>query len=168
MSDTDKTDQRRTLVTLPTPETMRMRYAEGQGADLIICFAGIGGSRTEMPPDEFVGSVLRNENAHCLFVSDLKRSWLNDPTLCLKLQQVVQNIQKDGHIKRTTALGLSMGGFSALVCATLFPVTTALAVSPQYTMSKAILPDEHRWEFWRQRLGDLRFETADSIQTHPQ
>lgn len=168
MSNKDNTDQQRTLVTLPTPETMRMRYAKGQSSDLIICFAGIGGSRTKMPADEFVGSVLSNTTAHCLFVSDRKRSWLNDPTLCLELQKIVQNIQKDCRIKRTTALGLSMGGFSALVCATLFPVTTALAISPQYSMSKAILPHEHRWEFWRERLGDLRFETADSVQTHPQ
>ncbi len=151
----------RRFLTLPSPDTARFRYAPGTGKDLIISFASIGRRRAQMPPDEFVGSVLQNDQAHCLFVSDINRSWLNDDALCRGLQTAVKGIQTDRRISRTITLGLSMGGFSALVCAALFPVDVAIAISPQFTVSQRLVPAERRWAYWRKQIQHHRLANVD-------
>ena len=143
-----------------TPNT-RIRYAQGTDDHLVISFASIGRRRAEMPPDEFTGTLLRHPSQHCMFVSDLRRSWMNDPHFLKSLQSAVDKIRKRAGISRITTVGLSMGAFSALVASALFPVTTAIAISPQFTMSRALMPKESRWRFWRKNIKRIRFETAE-------
>jgi pimeloyl-ACP methyl ester carboxylesterase len=120
-----------------------------------------------MPPDEFVGTLLARKEANCLFVSDLKRSWMNDPEFCDELREMVHRLRAELGIMRIFTIGVSMGGFSAQVCSVLFPVQCAIAISPQYSMSREILPDETRWRYWRKRIHNPRFLSVDHATPHP-
>lgn len=154
----------RTVTDLVSTPYTRIRYAEGTSKHLLISFSSIGRRRAEMPPDEFPGTVLSQSEAHCMFISDLRRSWMNDPHYLKSVQTAVTKIQKRASITRTTTLGLSLGAFSALVASALFPVTTAIAISPQFSLSPDILPRETRWRYWRNNIKTFRFETAE---VHP-
>lgn len=152
----------RPCIDLCNADPVRIRYARGTGDHLVISFASIGLRRNQMPPDEFTGTLLRDRDQHCLFVSDISRSWMNDPTVIAATRESVLRLVERHAITRITTLGLSMGAFSALVGPCLFPVTTAIAISPQYSMSRRIMPGETRWDFWRKRIADFRFETAEA------
>lgn len=151
----------RPLFDLTTSETVRLRYAPGTGEDLVISFSSIGRKRGEMPPDEFRGTVLSDPTRHALFVSDIRRSWLNDAHLCDALAGAVEGIRQNSAIKRVSTIGLSMGGFSALAASALFPVHAALAISPQFSMVPGKIPGETRWRYWRKQIKVFRFETAE-------
>ncbi|WP_299847860.1 hypothetical protein [uncultured Roseovarius sp.] len=152
----------RTLRDVVNTRYTRIRYAAGSDDHLIISFSSIGRRRAEMPPDEFTGTLLRQPEQHCMFISDLRRSWMNDPHYLKSVKSAVDKIRKRENINRITTLGLSMGAFSALVASALFPVTTAIAISPQFTMSGAVMPKETRWRYWRKGIKTFRFETAEA------
>ena len=151
----------RPLFDLTTSETVRLRYAPGTGEDLVISFSSIGRKRDEMPPDEFRGTILSDPTRHGLFVSDIRRSWLNDPHLCDVLAAAVEGIRQNSSVTRVSTIGLSMGGFSALAASALFPVHAALAISPQFSMVPGKIPGETRWRYWRKQIKAFRFETAE-------
>lgn len=150
------------------PETIhddgqtRIRYAGSlvRSDHLIISFSSIGQRRNMMPADEFTGTLLRAPDQHCMFVSDIGRSWMNDPALTKTIQRVVLGLIDRNAVTRVTTLGLSMGAFSALVSANLFPVTTAIAISPQFSVSDRVMPSETRWRFWSRRIRTFQYETA--------
>jgi hypothetical protein len=50
-------------------------------------------------------------------------------------------------------MGLSMGGFAALVAASLLPVDVVLAFSPQWSVLPAHMPAERRWAQWTAALS---------------
>ena len=161
MTKGSPSSDRRNLTDLVSTPYTRIRYAGGRDDHLIISFASIGRRRAEMPPDEFAGTLLRSGTHHSLFISDLRRSWMNDPHYLKSVQTAVNKLREKAKIKRITTLGLSMGAYSALVASALFPVTTAIALSPQFTMSKEHMPGEKRWQYWRKNIRTFRFETAD-------
>lgn len=151
----------RVLHDLVDKDPVRIRYAEGTGSDLVISFSSIGRKRNQMPPDEFLGTVLGDPARHALFVSDLSRSWMNDPTLRDALSKTVTTLVKKTRIARVSTLGLSLGAFSALTCSTLFPVHAALAISPQFSMQPGAIKGERRWTYWRKQIKDFDVETAE-------
>ncbi|WP_135501010.1 hypothetical protein [Roseovarius aestuariivivens] len=141
---------------------VRIRYAEGTGTDLVVSFSSIGQRRALMPDDEFTGTLLKAPDRHCLFVSDITRSWLSSRNVCDAVRQAVASVKASADIQRTSTLGLSMGGFSALVAANLFDVDTAIAISPQYSPLQTVMPTETRWRYWRRRITHSDFPTAES------
>ncbi len=151
----------RPLHALVDDGSIRLRYAVGTGDTLIVSFSSIGRRRAELPPDEFLGSILRTPKWHGLFVSDVNRSWMGDAALCDTLSETLAILRKDHAITRVITIGLSMGAFSALVASALFPVDAAVAISPQFSMMPKHIPGETRWRYWRKRLAPPRFETAE-------
>lgn len=161
MTDIDLSNTPRAVREVVSTPYTRIRYAAGTDDHLVISFSSIGRRRAEMPPDEFTGTLLRQPDQHCMFVSDLRRSWMNDPHFLKSLQSAVDKIRQRENISRITTVGLSMGAFSALVASALFPVTTAIAISPQFTLSGRLMPKETRWRYWRKNIKKFRFETAE-------
>lgn len=152
---------RRKCIELYSSGPVRIRYSQGTGTHLVVSFASIGRRRIEMPPDEFMGTLLNRPELHCIFISDLDRSWMNGALLREKTASCVDRIVSMHSISNITTLGVSMGGFSALVASELFPVTTAIAISPQYSIARNIMPNETRWRFWRKNISKFVVETAD-------
>lgn len=151
---------RREIVTLVDEPTFRIRYATGSGDNLIVSFASIGRLRQEMLPDEFVGTALADPARHAIFVSDRRRSWMNSAFLAQCVSEAVATVVAQHRIARVTTLGLSLGGLSALIAARLFPVDTVIALSPQFSVDRRIMPDEERWAFFTRRIRRFHFPTV--------
>ena len=88
-----------------------------------------------------------------LFIADDQRSWANargfEAALCAALAEV----DRRRPLGRVLAMGLSMGGFAALVAASLVPVDVVLAFSPQWSVLPAHMPAERRWAEWTAALS---------------
>lgn len=147
----------RTLVEDPV---VRINHLPDMGSHLIVSFASIGKGWHLMPPDEFVGTISKMPNCSGLFVSDMTRSWMNSVVLRNTVERVVNEVIAEFEIETVTTLGLSMGAFSALVAPQLFPVQTAIALSPQFSVSREIVPRETRWRHWTKKIQNFHFPSV--------
>lgn len=127
---------------------------EGKGGDLVISFSSVGHDPTRPPSPEFVGTATKGgAGRRALFVMDESRSWANDPGFGPALQAALAEVTRRAPVRRIATIGLSMGGFAALVAARFLPVQAVLAFGPQ----ASVAPDmaETRWQDWTSRLPPL-------------
>ncbi|SMP35714.1 hypothetical protein [Shimia sagamensis] len=148
------------LRTLVEDSVVRINHLPQKGSHLIVSFASIGKGWHLMPPDEFVGTISKMPNCSGLFISDMTRSWMNSSVLRNTVERVVNEVIAEFEIEKVTTLGLSMGAFSALVAPRLFPVDTAIALSPQFSVSREIVPSETRWRHWTKNIQDFHFPSV--------
>lgn len=140
---------------------IRAVYAEGQGTDLVISFSSIGQRRHLPPAHEFIGAAIGADRRHVLFVTDFARSWANAPEFAPALIAAVARVRARHDITRITALGYSMGGFSALAAQSVLPLDGVLAISPQYSILRRLIGSEDRWLHWRKQIArPLAFPVA--------
>lgn len=137
-------------------------YAPGQGA-LVLAFSSIGHDPARMPAPEFIRTATAQGRA-ALFIADHSRSWANTPDFAPALHHALAHARADagarGTVTRIAALGLSMGGFAALVAASLLPIDVTLAIGPQFSLDPAVMPQETRWRDWAARIPAFRHPTA--------
>jgi len=156
---------RRDFETLVETPFYRIRYVKGCGNTLVISFASIGNRREEMPPDEFVGTITSDTSRHGVFVSDIRRSWMNDKEYRDAISGTLPDLIKRLGAHKVTAIGLSIGAFSALVAHRLFQVDAVLAFSPQYSVDDSIVPEETRWRHWTNQIEEFIYPTVEPLQS---
>ncbi|MGH1331302.1 MAG: hypothetical protein ACRBBK_10505 [Paracoccaceae bacterium] len=163
MPDTDK----KPIEIVYDEAPLRMGYVQGDTKELVVCFSSVGNARAIMPPFEFVGTATAT-GRHGLFISDIGRSWMNGAQQAEIVTKQVKKIVAAQGITSVTTMGLSMGGFNALIAPRLFHVDRVIAFSPQYSVHPKHIPDEPRWVFWRRKINPWRFETVEPLPEGPQ
>lgn len=129
---------------------------EGSSNRLVLCFAGIGGTPSIVPPIEFPRAASRNGEDTVLFFSDPKRSWLNAPGLIEKIVDWVDRFKLKIGAQQVVALGHSMGGFMAAVLSGFTRIDVAMCLSPQASVHPVVARDDNRWATWRDQIKDFR------------
>ena len=145
------------------PVPLSVQYLAGRGTRLVVSFAGVGKSRKQTPPREFVGSASGGGENHVLFISDQSRSWMNGPGVADAILRPVTSYCEANGITEVVALGNSMGGFSAIVLADLMPIRTVIALSPQFSVHPDLVPEENRWGYHRQRIDHWTFRDVGAL-----
>jgi hypothetical protein len=137
-------------------------FLDGPGEDLAISFASVGHDPDRCPAPEFVATATGRggRGRRALFVMDESRSWANHPGFGPALLGAAEKVRARRPVRRTAALGLSMGAFSALVAARLMPVDVVLAFGPQWSVVPGAIPGETRWARWTTTLPEIRWPTA--------
>lgn len=133
-------------------------HRPGTGDGMVLSFASVGHDPARPPAPEFLRSATAGGRA-ALFISDASRSWANAPDWPEALA-TARDRTGQGSGTRLLALGVSMGGFSALAAGTVLPLAAVLAIGPQYSVDPALMPDESRWREWTARIKDWRFPVA--------
>lgn len=128
---------------------------------LVLCFAGIGGTTSIVPPIEFPRAASRNGEDTVLFFSDPKRSWLNAPGLIEQIVDWVEQYKTKINARQVVALGHSMGGFMAAVLSGFTKIDVAMCFSPQATVHPVLARDDVRWAIWRDQITDFRIRSVD-------
>lgn len=149
-----------TMRTIVNDPVVRINHLPKKGNHLIVSFSSIGKGWHLMPPDEFVGTINKMPNTSGLFISDMTRSWMNSETVQNTVKQVVNEVITEFEIDKVTTLGLSMGAFSALIAPRLFPVDTAIALSPQFSISHKIISNETRWRHWTKKIKAVHYPSV--------
>lgn len=88
---------------------------------------------------------------------------MNDKTLTAAVLSTIEDLKRSAGVRRVVTLGNSMGGFMALVMPRLTEVDCAVAISPQYSIHPSFVPEEKRWEFWRNRVSEFVHETIGEM-----
>ncbi|MDQ1847440.1 hypothetical protein Q9299_03995 [Gemmobacter fulvus] len=139
---------------------------DGPQADvLVLAFASIGHDPAQMPSPEFRRTAVGGQGRAALFVMDRSRSWGNTPDFAPAVQAAVAHMRQRQTIRRIVTLGSSMGGFCALVAASLLPVDVVLAFSPQFSVDPRVMPQENRWRDWTRAIDRFTHATAPLPQT---
>ncbi|MBD3787991.1 MAG: hypothetical protein IE922_13670 [Sphingomonadales bacterium] len=122
------------------------------GADLVIAFASVGHDPARGPSPEFVATALgRGRPAgaaprRALFVMDDSRSWGNAPEFAPALRAALADEAARAPLGRVAAIGQSMGGYAACAFSAACPGADVVAISPQSTLDKTIVPWETRYK----------------------
>lgn len=134
-------------------------HLPGAGQDLVIAFSSIGHDPARLPTPEFRATATAGGRP-ALFVADASRSWANAPDFAPALRHAVAVLRARQPIARIVTLGLSMGGFCALAAAEVLAADCAIALSPQFSVDPARMPDETRWADWAGRIARFTYPQA--------
>ncbi len=137
----------------------RILALPGATETLVIAFASIGHDASRPPSPEFVGTATADDWP-ALLVMDASRSRANAPDFAPSLKSAVERIRARHPISRVVAIGQSIGGFAALVAASLMPIDMVLAFGPQSSIDPASRPEETRWREWTARVVPLKTARA--------
>lgn len=142
---------------LPTRSDLVMHHLPGTGPRLVVALAGIGSTRRGTPPHEFIGTASAGGANHVLLVSDPHRQWLNGAGAAEDLVAAIEHLTAAHGLTQVATLGNSMGGFIALVLPSLTRVDVAVALAPQFSVKRALVPEETRWAYHVRRIDTWRF-----------
>lgn len=139
---------RRPFETVARSGPITVQALGGPAETLVIAFASIGHDPTRAPSPELVGSATAQDRP-ALFVLDESRSWGQSPNFATALHQAVAHIRARQPVTRIVTVGQSMGGYCALLAASLIPVDAVLAFGPQWN------PQDPRWHPWTDMLDPV-------------
>ncbi len=164
MQEPDRSPRRAQLHDVLMEPPLRIQYRPGRNRVLVLSIAGAGKNNFDKPVLEFYKLAAGAEgNNHILFVIDDSRSWMNGPRVAERIVEAVSRTRDRIGAERVVALGNSMGGTMGLVLSTLMPLDAVIALTPQYSVDPAVVPEEKRWMNYRRRIRDFRFRTVDSL-----
>ena len=148
---------------------LRVMRRAGQSDRMVVCFSSVGAGPDVPPPPEWQRLAGRNPSDHLLFLADPARSWLNRPELIEEMGDTITAESTRLQVRRTAAIGFSLGGFSTLVMPAFAKIDVALALSPQISVDPSVVPEEKRWKLYRDKIAYYRIRSAeDHIQPHCQ
>ena len=142
----------RELEALYSDEHLRITTSgDPTSPNLIMCFTGISQAMGGVGAEEFIGSA-KFPGYSAIFISDLKRSWFNGfpPSL---LQDAIAGRTQG---RKIVTIGNSMGGYGAIWATSHWPIATAIAFAPQYSVHAGIVPTEKRWMEYRSNITQWR------------
>jgi len=147
----------------PAPETVYeddavriSKLGTGRGR-LVLCLSGVGMGNVPVQREEFVGASLEGGGSTALYFFDKLRSWFNGEGIVERFSEVAGREIETGGYGRTIAVGNSMGGFGAVLMSSVVPLDVAIAISPQYSVDRRILPHERRWRSHIDAIETFRF-----------
>lgn len=139
---------------------LKFDLLHGTGPDLVVSFTSIGHDPGQVPSFEFLKSAHLQGRRSVLFVTDVERQWGNSQNFGPLIAQAIAIVQGRQRVEKTLFIGQSMGGFNALVAASLIVPTAVLAISPQFSICPEIMPHETRWSEWTSRIALFRVKSA--------
>lgn len=133
------------LIELARAGPIAIDASPGPGAVLVIACSSVGHDPARLPEPEF-RRMATAQGRPALFLRDASRSWATAPEFAPALRAAVAGLRAGQRIDRIVTLGLSMGGFAALVAADLLGAAAALAIGPQADSR------DPRWARWTAAL----------------
>jgi hypothetical protein len=158
--------QRRTvfLITLIDDDFLKIAVAENDTNYATLCFTGIGHALggVDIQSEEFLRS---SQNSTSIFIVDKRRSWGNNIDFS-ELKRIIEPYLRG---KIVNALGNSMGAFLAILASKFIDIAVVVAIVPQYSVSKQIVPGESRWDKYVDEIKNWRYPSLEgSFQVNTQ
>ena len=143
------------MKTLFEDDFMKVAAVENGSPDLTLCFTGIGNSigGLNIQSEEFRKA---SSFSTAVFVVDKTRSWGNNVDFP-RLAEIVSSYGS----KNINAIGNSMGGFLAVLVSRFIDVSTVVAICPQYSVSREVVPKEHRWSDHVNNIQVWKYKSLD-------
>lgn len=135
---------------------VRLTVARTESEYLTLCFTGVGHAMggVDVQGEEFLRA---SSGATAIFVIDKHRSWGNR----LDFPAIAERIAPLAAGRTVNALGNSMGGFLAILMSRFMAIHSVVAIVPQFSVSKAVVPGESRWDRYVDKILEWRYESLD-------
>ncbi|MFZ5548504.1 MAG: hypothetical protein ACOZJX_07410 [Pseudomonadota bacterium] len=135
---------------------VRLTIARNESEHLTLCFTGVGHAMggVDVQDEEFHRA---SSGATAVYVIDKHRSWGNR----LDFPDIAQRLAPLAAGRRVCALGNSMGGFLAILMSRFMTLQSVVAIVPQFSVSKAVVPSEDRWDRYVDQIREWRFESLE-------
>ncbi len=149
------------VLTVYEDETVRIaaRHLEPsrERDEILLSFTGIGHQMggINVQREEFFGSGKSMSNV--IFISDKKKSWGN----ALDFGLVYSKLERLLGPSSLHSIGSSMGGFLSIHASQVFPIRTALAFAPQFSVNPSVVPRERRWREHVQAIDRFRIPSLE-------
>lgn len=146
------------IPTLYEDEHLKITYLEGEGEFCMVTFVGVGLGQggVDIQNEEF--KKLDSNLGPQIFVFDKNRTWGN----AIDFQKIVDTVKPICENRRVITLGLSMGGFLAVVASRYLSPEACIAFVPQYSMHPQIMPGERRWAAYARNIKNWNIPSLDA------
>ncbi len=138
-------------------ENLKISAVMREGDRCILTFTGVGMNHggVDVQSEEF--KKIDKSAGSQFFIIDKNRSWGNMIDFDLIKEKLDPHIQG----KRCSSLGLSMGGFLAIVATKYFNIDCCVAFCPQWSVHPDVPPNEFRWVAYTSRVKDWKVRSLD-------
>lgn len=146
-------------------------YVPGRGRTLFIALAGVGNTKNDTISYEFKATMDRlGLDCHSIYIKDLSRSWFNKEDGWDDLVLFIRECILLNEIEDVCIIGLSMGGFGAIILSSYIKARRVISFSPRSSISKSQYFD-HRNDNYisnivKKRHDDLNSFFSDGTEYH--
>ncbi len=139
-------------------EYLKITMAQRASDNVVFCFTGIGHAMggIDVQREEFYRIT---DSATTIFLIDKERSWGNN----IDFDELKTFLRPYIEGKTLYALGNSMGGFLAVIASHYFDFESVVAFVPQYSVNKAVVPEEDRFDEYVNHISNWQFESLDGF-----
>lgn len=123
----------------------------GRSDRLVLVFTSGRGRGRRADKLEFARVASDGGRNHVLFVTDLALSWYSRPGMRDRIVAAARALIADRGIREVRAIGVSMGGFGAMLFSRDLPVSHVAAFAPQIEMTPAAMAGRS-WDGWREAV----------------
>ena len=140
------------MMTLVDNDLVRITAARGNSDRITLCFTGVGHGYggIDVQSEEFRKSAQQGSS---IFVIDKMRSWGNN----LDFAEIAEIARSFGRDRVVNAIGNSMGGFLAILATKFIDINACVAFAPQFSVHKGVLPCEHRWDGYVDKIAHWKY-----------
>ena len=137
-------------------DDLRITLLPGTTGIAVVAFSGVGLKLGGPPQEEFV-KTLEGASHSQIFVVDKNRTWYNATA-----EKILDVLGRElSSYQGVATLGNSMGGFGAVYFAPRLPACRcAISFVPQFSVEPGIVPQETRWQIYRERIDTWRIHHA--------
>ena len=131
--------------------SVEVSIAEATGDIVLVAFTGVGHALggVDVQQPEFLSACSLGT---VIWVTDKNRTWGNG----LDLDRISEVVLSYAHGKDTYCVGNSMGGFLAILMSKRINAKKVLALVPQWSIDKSIVPFENRWMEYRDKISEIK------------
>jgi hypothetical protein len=136
---------------------LKVSYMAGEGPFCLVTFIGVGfgDGGVDVQGEEF--KKLRPELGPQLYIFDKTRSWGNR----LDMARIHTIVAEQAAGREIVCLGLSMGGFLGVAMSRALGARTCIAIAPQFSVHPEIMPNEHRWDIYTDRITEWHIPSLE-------
>lgn len=131
------------ITTVFEDDEVRIRRMHGSGSKLVLVFRGFIMDVNKTNIDEFARTASESGVNHVLFISDLKNSWYSRPGQVQKITRYVYEVVAETLVSEVNSIGISMGGYGAILFAQFLPIKNVAAFGPQIAVPNVLTTREN-------------------------
>lgn len=145
---------------------LRVAFADRGSLDrILVCFTDAGlemghvgtvMANVSANPEQFVKTA-EHLNCSAIYVTDKTVSWGNH----IDFEQIALIIKDHVKGKKVTILGVSMGGFNAVVATRYIDALLCMSFCPQFSVHPDIMPQEHRYDAFVAAIEDFHIPSLE-------